>query len=393
MLAFSRLLAAWLTLFIVGTDLFVISPLIPAIAADFQIDTQSTGFAVTAFSLGYVIAAPVFGRMADRFGRRRILVLCLVVFSAANFLTALTAGLSGLMAARLLCGISAAGITPSIYALVGAAAPEGRRATWISIVLTGLLSSLPLGAAFGTWISESHGWACVFAALAVTSHFMAPINLGLWPQDRRGNTQTASAGLSAAQLIPRLLPTIAWATALYGVYIYLGAGLASIGFDPDEATRTVIIYGAAGFAGALLGGRIADRLGAQAAIRISLGGMGAGLLLLSAAIYTGMGIAAALGIVAVTAQVFFPAQQALLLKTFSTRAATALSWNNSALFTGISLGSLIGGQTITVGGFILIPLVSTLIVLTCFAYLCRPPRGWSLMVNRTRLQLVNPTPH
>jgi predicted MFS family arabinose efflux permease len=54
-----------------------------------------------------------------------------------------------MMAARLLCGIVAAGVTPSIYALAGNAAPPGRRGTWIAIVLTGLLFSLPLGALLG----------------------------------------------------------------------------------------------------------------------------------------------------------------------------------------------------------------------------------------------------
>jgi DHA1 family purine base/nucleoside efflux pump-like MFS transporter len=50
------------------------------------------------------------------------------------------------------------------------------------------------------------------------------------------------------------------------------------------------------------------------------------------------------------AQLFFPAQQISLANEFPAGRATILAWNNSALFLGISLGSLIGGQAISHGG-------------------------------------------
>ena len=81
-----------------------------------------------------------------------------------------------MMAARLLCGIAAAGVTPSIYVLAGTSAPAGRRGTWIAIVLTGLLSSLPLGAPIGTMISLEFGWPAVFIGLAGCSLLLVPIH-------------------------------------------------------------------------------------------------------------------------------------------------------------------------------------------------------------------------
>src|SRR6266702_3401700 len=73
----ASLMVGWLTMFVVGTDLFVVSPLLPMIAADYRVSPAVAGLSVTAFALTYMIGAPLFGHIADRIGRRRMLVWCL----------------------------------------------------------------------------------------------------------------------------------------------------------------------------------------------------------------------------------------------------------------------------------------------------------------------------
>ncbi len=369
MLSAVRLAVAWVTLFVIGTDLFVVSPILPLIAGDYQVGAQSAGLTVMTFALGYVVAAPIFGHLADRVGRRRVLTCCLVVFAAANVLTAEAHYFAAMMAARLLCGIAAAGVTPSIYALTGTSAPAGRRGTWIAIVLTGLLSSLPLGAPLGAMVSLAWGWPTVFIGLAGCSLALVPLHRTIWPEvapvtDARA---TPADAFNAAALMRRLVPTVAWSTALYGMYTYLGAGLVSLGYAPGAITEIVFIYGAAGFAGALLGGRIADRLGPTIAIRLSLTGLCVCFTALQFAVQQNMLVAAAFGTTALLAQIFFPAQQSLLLSEFPARGSTALAWNNSALFLGMALGSLIGGQAMAIGGFTAILPISAFIAIAGWA--------------------------
>src|SRR5262249_49664866 len=153
------LVVAWLTMFLVGTELFVISPLLPMLANDLHISTALAGLSVTMFSLTYMISAPLFGYIADRIGRRRVLICSLVAFAAANLLTASAASLPWLLGVRLLAGAAAAGISPSIYALVGVAAPPNHRATWLALVVSGLLVSLAIGASMGALAGASYGWA------------------------------------------------------------------------------------------------------------------------------------------------------------------------------------------------------------------------------------------
>jgi predicted MFS family arabinose efflux permease len=112
----------------------------------------------------------------------------------------------------------------------------------------------------------------------------------------------------------------------------------------------ILFYGCGAIAGTLIGGRIADRLGARLTISIGLAGLSSCLLLLLIALHLGVIVNCAFGLASLSAQLFFPAQQLRLADQFPDRRAVMLAWNNSALFLGISLGSLIGGQAVALGG-------------------------------------------
>jgi predicted MFS family arabinose efflux permease len=347
------LMVGWLTMFVVGTDLFVVSPLLPMIAADYRLSPAVAGLCVTVFSLTYMVSAPLFGHLADRIGRRRMLVCCLAAFAAANLLTAAAASVIWLLAARVVAGAAAAGVTPSVYALVGGAAPPDRRATWMAWVVSGLLLSLALGAPIGAWAGASIGWGPVFAVLAGLSLCLTWPNFAIWPRDR-GVAEAQSPSLDrlpAALVARRLMPMVIWSTGLYGMYTYLGAGLAAAGFSTDHIARAILFYGCGAIAGVLLGGRLADRVGAKTMAAASFLGLSACFLVLALAVHAGVLVEIALGLASGVAQLFFPAQQAGLANDFPSRRATMLAWNNSALFFGITLGSLVGGQAFALAGF------------------------------------------
>jgi MFS transporter, DHA1 family, putative efflux transporter len=348
----AALAIGWLTMFVIGTDLFVVSPLLTLIAVDYQISPALAGLSVTVFSLTYMVGAPLLGHVADRIGRRRTLTCCLLAFAAANLATASAGSFVWLLAARLISGAAAAGVAPAIYALVGVAAPLDRRATWLALVTSGLLVSLPLGAPIATLASASLGWSGNFVALAALSLLLAWANRGIWPEDHRAETIAAPVGsLTATATALRLAPMVVWSTALYGMYTYLGAGLTSSGFSTEQIAEVIVFYGCGAIGGVLIGGRMADRLGAKLIGGISLSGLAVCLLLLPLALETGMLVNFAFGLASAVAQLFFPAQQAGLANDFPTRRATVLAWNSSALFLGISLGSFIGGQAILFGSF------------------------------------------
>ncbi|MGH3401096.1 MAG: MFS transporter, partial [Streptosporangiaceae bacterium] len=151
-------LTGWLTLFLVGTDLFVISPLLPRIASSLNVSPALAGLTVTVFALAYLAGGPALGALADRHGHARVLTAALLLFAGANLATGFSASLAALLAARAVAGLAASGITPSVYALISAAAPAERRATWLATVTSGLLLALVTGAPAGSLLGSALGW-------------------------------------------------------------------------------------------------------------------------------------------------------------------------------------------------------------------------------------------
>jgi predicted MFS family arabinose efflux permease len=361
-----ELAVGWLTVFLIGTELFVFSPLLPTLAANYDVSSSVAGLCVTIFSLAYMISAPLLGYVSDRVGKRRVLICCLVAFGAANLLTALATNFPWLLALRLFSGAAAAGVSPSIYALVGDVAPPDRRATWLALTVSGLLVSLALGASPAALVGSTFGWTPVFIALGVFSLAMAALNYWVWPRGRsRAGAEVQQLDpLTVASLTRRLVPVIVWGTGLYGVYTYLGAGLVAFGFSKSQIARAVVVYGCGAIAGTLIGGRLADRLGAKYTAGVSLAGLSICFCLLLVALRTGVFVELVVGLSAAVAQLFFPAQQSGLAKDFPGRRGAVLAWNNSALFLRISLGSLIGGEAVAIGSFDMALIVCAVIALT-----------------------------
>jgi MFS transporter, DHA1 family, putative efflux transporter len=348
----SRLATGWLTMFVIGSDLFVVSPLLPQIAASFAVAAATAGLCVTVFALVYMAGAPLLGHIGDRVGRRRILVFCLGVFAIANLLTAVAGSFAWLLGARLLAGAAAAGVSPSVYALAGGSAPFGRRGTHLAIVVSGLLASLTLAAPCAALIGPKIGWPAVFAGIAALGILLAWANLRVWPAPGgAAGTEAPPGRLAIGALAPRLAPTVVWSTALYGTYTYLGTGLGLAGYATGPIAGIILLYGCGAMVGVLLGGRITDRFGERLATTTALAGLSGCFLLLQLALHAGVLVGCAFWLLSAVAQVFFPAQQAGLARDFPGWRTTVLAWNNSALFLGISLGSLIGGRAVAVGGF------------------------------------------
>jgi predicted MFS family arabinose efflux permease len=124
-----------------------------------------------------------------------------------------------------------------------------------------------------------------------------------------------------------------------------------LGYSNGQTARAILFYGCGAFVGVLVGGHLTDRFGAEFTTGASLGGLCVCFLLLHWSFELDSQIGLTLALTAAVAQLFFPAQQTSLTRDFPGQHATVLACNNSALFLGISLGSLVGEET--VGNFAL----------------------------------------
>lgn len=353
-------LVGWFVLLLIGTDLFVISPLLPDITEESGVSTSAGGMTVTVFALAYLVGGPSLGAWADRRGRYPVLLIALAVFALANLATAVAPNLIVLLVARAVAGLAASGVTPSVYALVGAGAPAERRAGWLAVVTSGLLLALATGAPLGSLLGAALNWRGVFVLLAIASAVV--LGVTAWTRRRhappggmRGSDQVPvpdqapAETPSAAVRLRAVVVTGLWATAVYGLYTYLGTILReSAGFTADAVALTLVCFGLGALLGNLAGGWLADRYGGRVVsvvTLLTLAGVEAGVGVTIAA--AAPVLLTALGLTALVAYPFFSAQQSRLMAAFPSASGSLIAWNNSAMYAGILLGSIIGGPVLT----------------------------------------------
>lgn len=364
-----RLVIGWLTLFWVGTDLFIISPLLPTMARHFVVSPSTAGWAVTVFALAYALGSPLWGSRADHVGKRAVIIFGLIGFSAGNFLTSQVSTFGLFLGTRMISGVSTAAVVPAIYAIIGDIAPVAHRGRWLSLVGSGLLMSLWVGAPLGTVIAHAVGWQSIFVGLSLGATLLVFANGVVWPAGAV-HAKASPSQILVTVAIPwrRLLVDVAitggWALAVYGFYTYIGTGLDRLDhLSTERVTIILVAYGIGATVGSLTGGRLADRFGSQRVATIGLFGLGGLLVLIGYFFRMSWLLYGLMGCFAVLAYAFFPAFQSFLAARYPDRRGLIMAWNNAALYSGIALGAWIGGQVIMRWPFSVLPIMCGMLAL------------------------------
>jgi predicted MFS family arabinose efflux permease len=153
--------------------------------------------------------------------------------------------------------------------------------------------------------------------------------------------------------------TALWGAALYSTYTYLGTGLANVSHaTPAGISMGVAAFGVGMVGGGLTGGHMADRWGSARVTAASCAAMAVALITLRAAMPFFWRTLPALFLFSFSSSLFFPAFQTFLARHHAARRGAALAWNNSALYTGITVGSFLGGHVLARWGFRAVPFLS-----------------------------------
>jgi predicted MFS family arabinose efflux permease len=351
----------WLALgaFAIGTEGFMIAPLLPSIASDVGVGVAAAGQLVTAFALAYALSSPLLTVVTGNVNRRKLLIACLAAFAASNVVAAVSHGYWQLLGARLLLAFSAGLYVPSANAVATALVAPERRGSALSIVSSGTSLAIALGVPLGAIVGNMAGWRMTFAGVAVLA-VVATAGLAL------GLPRGFGAGIPVASLRTRLavardprvllamLVTTLWAMGAYTVYTYIATYLsATLGLEGAKVSAVLFVWGLSAFTGVFAGGRLTDRIGAArvtgpALVLLALAfaslSLSARMLAPAAAL---MPVLVAIVVWGVTAWAFFPAQQARLIAVAGLQVApVALSLNASFMFIGFSLGAALGALTL-----------------------------------------------
>src|SRR5437016_9237938 len=142
--------------------IFSVFPLLQS-DADLKLSNLQLGLLSTVFLWVYGLLSPLSGFMGDRFGRRRVVILSLLVWSLVTGATGYAPNFAYLLWARALMGISEACYIPAGLALIADYHGPGSRSLATGLHQSGIYLGIVLGGAGGGWLGEHFGWRFAFA--------------------------------------------------------------------------------------------------------------------------------------------------------------------------------------------------------------------------------------
>lgn len=155
----------WIVACLNYLDRQVIFALFPLLGEELHLSGAELGLLSTAFLWVYAFASPFGGYIADRFGRVRVVLTSLLVWSAVTWATGHARSYGELVAARALMGFSEAFYLPAALALIADHHSERTRATATGLHQSGLYAGIVLGGALGGWMGQRYGWRAPFTIL------------------------------------------------------------------------------------------------------------------------------------------------------------------------------------------------------------------------------------
>ncbi len=143
-------------------DNTVVNVALPSIQRDLDADLSELEWIVTGYALTFASLMLVGGKMADAYGRRRIFVLGIVVFTTASLFCGLASSSEMLIGARVVQGAGAALMNPATLSIIAATFPPRERGTAIGIWAGTSALALAIGPLVGGLITEHANWNWIF---------------------------------------------------------------------------------------------------------------------------------------------------------------------------------------------------------------------------------------
>jgi EmrB/QacA subfamily drug resistance transporter len=150
-----------LPMFLAVVDQTIVATALPAIAAATG-NVERASWIVVSYLIAGTIAAPVYGRLGDAFGRRRLMFVALFVFILASVLCAASPTIELLTLARVLQGLGGGGLMTLSQALVGEVAPPRERARYQGYLAAVAVTANTFGPVAGGFLTEQFGWRSIF---------------------------------------------------------------------------------------------------------------------------------------------------------------------------------------------------------------------------------------
>jgi MFS transporter, DHA1 family, multidrug resistance protein len=345
------------------TGFGIIMPIFARRLGEFGDGVGELGLMTMVFALSQLLFAPVLGGMADRHGRRPIILLALAAVTASYIGYIFAPNTAVFIAIRGIAGGMTAGLFPAAMGVVADVVPEDRRARWVGIIMGSYAVGMIFGPALGGFLYDGWGYAAPFTLSAIVAFMALVAAIFLVPETRTLQIRQRDA-LRAKRIIRDAddIEQSVWAmlprpVAIFGALLFIDfIGSFAFAFvEPqmifymyDELAWTTvqfgIVVGAYGIAmvfGQMVLGQLSDRWGRKPLVMIGL--------LVSMSLYVGMAMLDSFAGMAVIAAIsglgqalYSPALSAFVLDiTTDEHRSRVMGLKESSLALGGVLGPLL----------------------------------------------------
>jgi DHA1 family inner membrane transport protein len=352
--------------FIVGTASLAVVAVLDQMAVDLHSTKQEVAQLITAFALTFAIAAPTLQIAAARATQRTLLIAGLVLLIIGAGMTVLVDTFSSALAARLVMALGAAAIGPTASSLAAGLVPPDRQSRALAAVFWGMTLAMVVGVPLANWLGRHLGWRMVFgilagAALAVTASII--FSLPKQPPASPAPLSRYWAVFAQAGTVWAIGITLCQMTAQFCTYALAVPFLNEyFGALPDDISLTLLLFGIGGVIGNGIAGKISDALGAARTTFVALLGLGVVFLIIVLA----PGFAHAEKLLfffwGLTGFLFQAPHQLRMVSLGPDLRQVLLAANASAIYIGMSLGTLVAAMSYSVGGVMALPMASVTFV-------------------------------
>ncbi|MEY9996197.1 AAHS family benzoate transporter-like MFS transporter [Streptomyces sp. V4I8] len=351
----------WLAVLFDGLDMFIYGSVLPHMLEEeaLGLTPDRAGDLGSYATFGMLVGALTAGTVADRIGRKKLMVACVALFSLASGLCAMAGSVGVFGLGRTLAGVGLGGLLPTAISMVSDFAPRGRGALTIGMLMTAHHAGGILSAYVALWVVEPLGWRAAFWFCALPLLFV-PVLARFLPEslsflvakgrgeeaatDRWNSLANLFRGGEWTQTLLYWLASFGGLLLVYGVATWLPTLMRGEGYNLGSALTFVVLFNLGGIVGMLVAGRASDRFGAPRISAIWFALTAAGVFLLS----VHMPLAVTFTVVFLTG-VFLNSAQTMIYATVSIRSrpenrATAVGWTSGMGRFGAVFGPWLGGQ-------------------------------------------------
>lgn len=189
-----------------GYDLAINGVVLPLLMVEWGLTAMQAGMLASTALAGMMFGAMIFGSLADKIGRKKVIMICIVLFSGLTFAGGFASNPTEFAILRFLAGLGIGGVMPNLVALTSEYAPIRMRSTLVTGMFSGYAVGGVMAALLGSWFTPDFGWQIMFFIAGIPL-FLLPVIWKFLPESLTFIVQQ-NRQAEAREIVRRLEPTI-----------------------------------------------------------------------------------------------------------------------------------------------------------------------------------------